>query len=130
MSWVTGDATTKIRSVASILPAVAAASGASPTQNVSSVDDPKPRRLTGVFSTFQTKFLKVQLLVAGKLFMEIDAATFAAAAGFIPCDQVYQPNQQFQYVLVSNNPGGPAVLINTDEIVFRYEATPDIITTS
>lgn len=124
MSWQTGDPTTKIRSIASALPALGAASGLGGSNFVATADDAKDRRLTGIYSTFQTKYARLHLRVAGKLIMQIDFGVFAAAQGFVPCDQVYSATLQFEYALESINPGGPAIVVNTDELVFRYETIP------
>lgn len=124
MSWQNGDPTTKIRSIASALPAVAAASGLGGSNFVATADDAKDRRLTGIFSTFQTKFARVHLRIAGKLIMQVDFSLFAASHGFLECDQVYGATLQLEYALESINPGGPAIVANTDELVFRYETVP------
>ena len=127
MGYITSTPGTKTRAVTGILPAVAAASGQNASTFVSSVDDPKTRRLIGVYSTFQTKFLRVQINVAGRLLLALDALQFSEVAGYYPVDCDFAPNQQFEYILNSLNPGGPAVIANTDEITFFYEVVPDVI---
>jgi hypothetical protein len=125
MSYVTNDPATKIRSVTVALPAVAATSGLGVSQFVGTPDDNKKRRLTGIYTTYQTKFFRVHIRVAGREVMVFDPSMIAPAARFLQVDQDYGATLQFEYALESPNPGGPAIVVNTDQIVFLYECTPD-----
>lgn len=124
MSFVTNDPSRVIRSVAQVLPAVAAAAGLGGSNFVPTPDDNKDRRLTGVYATFQTKLARLHVRIAGKELVILDFGMFAAAFDFIPLDQVYGSTLQIEYALESVNPGGPAILANTDDVIFRYEVVP------
>lgn len=124
MSWLIGDPSTRIRYATDLLPAVVAASGQAASRFVATNDDDKPRRLTGIFSTFTTKNLRIHLRVAGKEYAVIDTNSFNNAKGFLEQDQVYGVNQQLEYALESPAGSAAAVAANTDEIVFRFEAAP------
>jgi hypothetical protein len=126
MSYLTGDATTKIRYATDLLPVTAAASGQGNSRFVATNDDNKTRRLTGVLATYQTKNLRFHIRVAGKEIAVIDANLFAQAAGWVPLDQVYLATQQLEYTIDSPAGSAAAIVANTDEITFRYEAAPDI----
>jgi hypothetical protein len=126
MSFLTNDPTLKIRSVVDLLPAVTAASGAGSSRFVSTPDDNRDRRLTGVYATYQTKNFRLHIRVAGKELMVLDPQIFSATHGFLEVDQVYRANLQFEYSLESPTGSGAAIVANTDQIVFRYETTPDV----
>jgi hypothetical protein len=106
------------------IPAVAAG-GQSGVTSAPTPDDPKTRKLLGVFSTMQTKNLQIQILKAGSVKMTFDSAAFAAAGGFLDVDWDYAAALPFQFNVISlgNN---PVEAVNTDEIVFRYETDPDV----
>lgn len=125
MSWQTGDPATRIRHQTALYAAVAAAAGLQKSVFVSTFDDAKPRRLTGVYSTFQTKFFNLHIRVAGKDIAVIDMSQFAASHGMLEFDQMYGANVQLEYALESPAGSGAAIAANTDQIVFRYETTPD-----
>src|SRR5438876_9983199 len=96
MSYLTADPSTKLRYATDLLPVLAAASGQGASRFVATNDDNKSRRLTGIYSTYQTKNLRIHVRVSGKEIAVIDAAVFAAAAGFVPMDQNYGANQQIE----------------------------------
>jgi hypothetical protein len=124
VSYITSDPSRVTRIVSTPLIALGAAAGVGVIQTLGSFDDAKVRRLTGVYSTFQTKNSRIQILVAGKLVLEMDCSMFAAALGFTPVDVFYNPNQQFQWA--ENSPtGGPAFTASTDTLSLRYETTPE-----
>src|SRR5438874_9758993 len=125
MSYITGNSD-RIRYATDLLPVTAAASGQGNSRFIGTNDDNKPRRLTGIYSTYQTKNLRFHVRVAGKEITVIDAASFAAAAGFLPMDQNYGANTQLEYTIDSPAASAAAIVANTDEIVFRYEAAPDV----
>src|SRR5437867_3132921 len=126
MSFLTNDPATKIRYATDALPVVAAASGQGNSRFVATSDDNKTRRLTGVYSTYQTKNFRIHIRVVGKEIAVLDAAVFAATAGFVPLDQNYYGTQQLEYTLDSPAGSAAAIVLNTDEIVFRFETVPDV----
>src|ERR1700674_123194 len=101
MSYVTNDPNTEIRSVSYALPAVAAASGLGISLFAQTPDDNKKRRLTGIYTTFQTKFFRIHLRVAGREVMVFDPSILAPAQGFLEVDQDYGATLQLEYALES-----------------------------
>jgi hypothetical protein len=126
MSYLTGDPNTRVRYATDLLPVTAAASGQGASRFVATNDDNKNRRLTGVMSTYQTKNLRFHIKIAGKEIAVIDAAVMAQASGFLPLDQTYGVNQQLEYAIDSPAGSAAAIVANTDEITFRFEAPPDV----
>lgn len=111
-----------IRYQSFLLPAVLAGAQSGPV-NVSTFDDNTPRHLTGIKSTNIAKLTQIILDLAGRVFAVIDCGTFGTSMDFIPLDITFPSGVLFS-VNVKVLAGGAAVVVNTDEIVLRYEGAP------
>lgn len=111
-----------IRYQAVLMPAVLAGAQSGPF-NVATFDDNTPRRLTGLKATNVAKLTQIILDLAGRVFAVIDCGTLGTSMDFIPLDIVFPSGVLFS-VNVKVLAGGAAVVVNTDEIVLRYEGAP------
>ena len=100
------------------IPAVAAGAVLGETF-ISTPDDTKPRHVTGILSTNQTKLIRTVLMKTGNPIAVIDNGTMAQQREFIETDENYPGGVQIS-VDVRNASAG-ALAVNTDSITIRYE---------
>lgn len=82
-------------------------------------DDPRPRTVTGILSTNQTKLIRTVLMRTGNPICDIDNGLMAQHRDFIPVNETYPGGTQIT-VDVRNNSAG-ALAVNTDAIVIQYQ---------
>ena len=100
------------------IPAVGAGTSLGETF-VQTTDDSKPRTVTGVFSTNQTKLVRTRLMHTGNPVHDIDNALFSATAGMYPSSEQYPAGVQLSLDIV--NGSGGALVAGADEVLIRYE---------
>ena len=93
------------------------ANGGASLLTIPTVDDNKPRHLTGVFIGTQTNQLYAQVQMAGQTIATIDSTLFTRLNDFAELDEQYQTSIQFQVNL--NNATGAAA--NNVPVIVRYE---------
>lgn len=80
-------------------------------------DENKSRHLTGVFVSGMVTGNFYQIIRGGTVVCEIDGAAFSAAAGFMPVDLTYDPQNPVT-VGNRNSTGANTAAVNTS---YRYE---------
>lgn len=85
---------------------------------ISSFDDDKPRKITGIWCTDTTTLIHTQIKVAGTPYVDVDDQLFAHLTQFLDCDVSYGPTQQFQLNVVNDSAGALAA---GQAIELRYE---------
>lgn len=100
------------------IPAVGAGVALGETQ-IQTPDDSKPRTVTGILSTNQTKLIRTVLLHTGNPIADIDDGIMAQQRGFIPVNEPY-PGGTPMSVDVRNN-SAAALAAATDAIVIQYQ---------
>lgn len=102
------------------IPAVAAGAVMGETA-INTPDDQKPRKVTGILSTNQTKLIRTVLLQSGQPIADIDDGVMAQQRDFIPVDAQYTAGLAITLDVRNNSAG--ALNVNTDAIVIRYEVS-------
>ena len=102
------------------IPAVAAGATLGETFIVTP-DDSKPRKVTGILSSNQTKLIRTVLMKTGLPIADIDDGVMAQQRDFITVDQSYDSGVQISLDVRNNSAG--ALAVNTDAIVIRYEVS-------
>lgn len=86
---------------------------------ISTPDDTRPRRVTGILSTNQTKLIRTVLMKTGNPIAVIDNGLMAQQRDFVKVDEQYPGGVQIS--LDVRNASAGALAVNTDAVTVRYE---------
>lgn len=100
------------------IPAVAAGAVLGETF-ISTPDDTRPRHVTGILSTNQTKLIRTVLMKTGNPIAVVDDGVMAQQRDFVKVDETYPGGVQIS--LDVRNASAGALAVNTDAITVRYE---------
>lgn len=107
-----------VRYVRFLVPTIAAGAN-SGRQVISTFDDDKPRKVTGIFVANPTALLHSQLDISGVVIADIEHGDFSIVPQILPLDATYQVGVQVAITVVNGSAG--AHTSPHDVVTIRYE---------